>query len=144
MAPSSSPPCLVPERDFAKKIGVPRGVLRMMRHRGELTEEADFVRLEGTVQLLDAGVKKVRAHLGLPAGNGDQEPPPERVTLIVDRPAPGNPKIVLCHTERGAKVRLRVRHNINFVPGMRVSNCVQEHADLFCFEGRLPRWRGKY
>lgn len=125
-------------------MGVPRGALRTMR-KNELREGDDFERQAGAVILLESGQKKVQEALGVPAGvSCAPERPPIRVTLTVDAPARGNPKIVHCRTEKGLRVRLRVRDNMNFTPGLAVPNCVQEHADLFCFEGRLPRWRGKF
>jgi hypothetical protein len=42
----------------------------------------------------------------------------------------------------GSMVRVRVKDNVNFVPGMEIP-CIHQSLDLWCLNGRLPQARGK-
>lgn len=54
-----------------------------------------------------------------------------------------NPRIMECATEEGKVVRVRVRSSENFLPGMELQ-AFHEQDDVYTFEGRCPRWRGKW
>lgn len=109
------------------------------------------------VTFAESGAKKIRAALELPASGADtgtgspepsveKKPVAERVPLTVLRPAKGTKLIVWCKAGDDRTVRLLVKDNVNFTAGMIALRCVAHptQPDLYHFEGRLPRWKGRF
>jgi hypothetical protein len=140
---------LISERELAEQLGVLRTSLKKIR--GGFQEGFDWTRCDETraVVYTEAGVKKVREALQLPEPPADAVQMPALPTrqrhhvLTVVRPT-RFARIVECVDADGKPCRLRVKDNSNFTGGMKVATCVHEQADLYCFEGRLPRRRGKW
>lgn len=159
-----SPP--LTQTDLARRIGLPSQKLKELRDE-LLAPGADWQPGQ-PIRYTAAGVAKILAHLDLPAfaapekkdggaapsadaGTGSPlllhaPPMPRNAILTVIRPAKGNPRIVLCKDERGQQVSLLTKSNAHFTPGMVVKTCVRRPnaPALFDYEGRLPRWRGRF
>lgn len=144
-----------PASDLADALGISKNALKKLRD-DMLTPGADFV-IGQPITYTDEGIKKIRAHLGLPeppagplepskAGVPMPAPATTRETLTVLRKANGNPRIVLCLTGDGRQVNLCVKSNANFAPKMSLPKCVQRRnaPSVYDYEGRLPRWKGRF
>jgi hypothetical protein len=163
-APGEAPPG-PDSRALAQQLGLSEDDLKSIRD--ELLEPFTHWIPGKPIHFTLAGVAAVRAFVGLDGADAstarDSGPPgasaapekknAERVTLIVIRPAKGNDRIVLCHELdaqgaplAGPQVRLQTRTNKNFTKGMRVPNCVRSQISptYFTFEGRSPRWKGRF
>lgn len=135
----------ITEDALAEQLGLPRGEIKALRKK-HLREQHDWFldpEKNRALTLTEDAANTIRRLLDIPAAPVKKDAP-ERTELTVERVAPGNRRIVLCLTEKGAGARLRVRDNANFLPGMVVTNCVHEEADRYCYEGRLPRRRGRF
>ena len=74
--------------------------------------------------------------------------PPEYIELLVDGEQLHcrNPRLVVCTmgTEDGrVRVKLRVKDNHHFAPGMKVPQCVHASDVFYDYHGKLPRRKGK-
>lgn len=147
----------ITQKDLATALGIAPADLKKLRDE-HLQPGADWIPGQPIVYAPE-GVKKIRAALGLPEppASADADTPPDpspaqknrataRVALTVIRPARGNTRIVLCRTADGRQVNLRVKQNAHFTGGMIIPTCVQSplSAELYDYEGRLPRWKGRF
>lgn len=148
----------ITQKDLASALGIAPTELKKLRDE-HLQPHTDFTPGQPIVYA-PSGIKKIRAALDLPepVASADADTPPvpspseknratARVALAVIRPARGNTRIVLCQTQDERRpVNLRVKNNANFTPGMIVPTCVQSplSAELYDYEGRLPRWKGRF
>ena len=90
----------------------------------------------GPVEPLEPVVEKIAAAV-----------PVARALLdLTVRKVAWNPTIVMAwHEAEAREVRVRVRNNVNFRPGMVLRARAPEQADgLWCMEGNCPRWPGRY
>lgn len=123
------------EVDAATHFGVNRRVLR--EHRKELAEGEDWTMEENAVTYTPTGLERLQGLLCL----GEVSPPPLEELTVVNRAR--NPRLVFARRANGDLVRLRVRSNENFLPGMRAQG-QHEAADVWTLAQRLPRWRGRW
>ena len=66
------------------------------------------------------------------------------VTLVVARTS-RNPSILYARPVDGEEVTVKVSYNAHFLPGMQLqARAPVAGASLYYFEGRVPRWRGRY
>lgn len=136
------------ESDLAKDLGLPRRSLADFRKEG-LEKDADWVLVESQVWLTEGGLAKTRAHFQAEGAEVSEKnsPGPERgVARVVKSPV--NPRIVLAEMvtpegEAGKAVRVRVRSNVNFLPGMEMP-VYREDWDLWVLDRPCPRWRGRW
>lgn len=68
---------------------------------------------------------------------------PVRVELLTVAWLPRNPRLLMGKTVAGELVRVRVARQVNFLPGMRLE-AREEQVGLWVFEGRCPRFRGRW
>jgi len=73
---------------------------------------------------------------------------PEPISLIITsvRP-PKNPHIIeaVRKDNGGESVRVRVRDNANFLPGMEIrARPDEQYPDVWALVGRTPRYRGRW
>jgi hypothetical protein len=73
---------------------------------------------------------------------------PEPISLLITsiRP-PKNPHIIeaVRKDNGGESVRVRVRNNQNFLPGMEIrARPSEEYPDVYVLVGRTPRYRGRW
>jgi hypothetical protein len=148
----------ISESDLAQFLGCARNDLRRIR-AACLLPGIDWLSDEHTRAILitQSGIAKIRGSLRLP-------PEPVRLALpwqgndAILSPGKKNGsrftpltvvkltrfhRIIDCRDPSGSPARLRVRDSANFVPGMLVPTCVHEQADLYAYEGRLPRRKGR-
>jgi hypothetical protein len=146
------------EGDLALELGLTRETMASLR-REHLQEGVDWTLNAKKVWLVPAAAERLKAQLGcpdLPAGkNGHGEAPgakAEPVELVV-RLIPRNIHIVVCEKkedgDRGdfgaGLVRVRVRSNANFLPGMQIRAMPHpDYSDVFDLVGRCPRQRGRW
>lgn len=166
-------PFTIAQPQLAAMLGISIEEARTRRQKF-LTEGGDWIRDGNRVLISDAGLKKIRASLTLPAlaeaakKTAAVEPQPEqktprRVILLPDS-APGaadvkelvvyrtvlNGSILEAHragtdpADRRNIMRVRVRSSENFTRGMVLAVRLVQAPDFYEFTGRLPRWKGKY
>jgi hypothetical protein len=139
---SDTPPSTtIPERQFAEKLGVPADRLRVVRKQ-LLNPKVDYVQKGKELHLSETGQQSILTHLGLntevPAPLSDYVEIEVKKTVI-------NPRIILgCVVGTLKIVRCRVHNNAKFIPGMRLNKCRLVADGLYQFEGRAPRFRGKW
>ncbi len=150
----------IKEGDLAAALGLSREALKKMR-RDLLERDKDWALGEESraIEYTILALKKIRAALGLPEPlylTYPGSPTPESVILALKKKgtvpeelqvikAYGNGIVVLCvqTAAPNAQVRLKVRDNRNFTPGMIVPGCVHVEADRYDYVGRLPRRKGR-
>lgn len=150
------------EQALARILGIKKNRLVSLR-RTHLARGTDWEVQGAVVCYTPAGVQKLRDLAARPVAPGDaanagsvddadaetealaatEQAIPELLELVVLRICP-NPSLVICqHGE--TEVRVRVRTNLNFVPGMRLPARQPRNAgDAWFHEGRLPRFKGRY
>ena len=134
------------ERELAPRLGVTREVLRDLRKRLLSSDEyeqqgRDVIISHGGVAKLTGAVLEKRE--GEKNGVEIDVEQPEECALKVFRNA-ANTRIVLAKKE-GAEdmLRVRVRNNGHFVPGMPL-RARHIEGDLYELVGRCPRFKGRY
>lgn len=144
-------------------IGISRDECRVLRKQLQRGVHWEY-RNNGQVFLSDAGVARLRELKNIPAGSPDVPtppsqsvrppraligPPPSRVVAWRAHPHIRNAHIVEAYVpgtdpkDRKNIVRVKVKSNLNFVPGMEMPVKLIE-ADYYEFTGTLPRSKGKY
>lgn len=139
----------ITERDLARLSGVSREVLKKYRRSAEEHDPGAFRVVPG--QGVFWGREAV-ARLAEAMGNPQlvaqvfaaQEGQAEVQVRVVRRPR--NPKLVLCERlDNGESVRIRVKNNNKFIPGMefpaRMSTRSRGFGQIAC---RHPRGRGRW
>lgn len=133
------------ETALAEAIGVNRKELAALRRRA-LKEGTDFEKRGGAVVYSADGMAAVARALEVEAPDPEKNGggAPVEVVLRVTR-VPRNPRIVLATDGTTADLRVKVRRNVNFRPGMEVPALPVPGIDgLFEFRGRLPRRPGRW
>ena len=154
------------ESELAGRLGVDRAELRELR-RG-LIAEADWTRQGNAVAYTPAGVEKIAAALAGRLGGGETPAPveagrgeapvgpgaaavaellktePKRrlVACVVVRIPRVTRHRLLVRGPAGEDFTVRVRENVNFIPGMTVQCLVQGCTGTLA--GRLPRRKGRW
>jgi hypothetical protein len=106
------------------------------------------------MMITEAGYVALRGLLGCPESPNEEKArvsycvrEPEPISLIITslRP-PKNPHIIeAVPKEGGEPVRVRVRDNSNFMPGMEIrARQDEQYPDVFVLVGRTPRYRGRW
>jgi hypothetical protein len=153
----------VAEIGLAKKMGVDRSVLRVIRER-ELAEGTDWVHRGKGLYLTQKAARRVAALVGVspaekgaaaedphlpaePAATEAAAPPPMlqdpgMVTLVATSGC-ANPHIVMAVDAFGQPCRVRVRDNRNITAGMELP-CVLEEGNLYRLRRACPRFRGRW
>jgi hypothetical protein len=136
------------ERDLAGKLGVTRDVLRDLRKR--VLEAEDFAQQGRDVMIHADGVAKITGALAEKNGAEKKavaiEIDDEESFVLLVHKLPPNRRIVLAKKEEADDeqvMRVRVRDNGHFVPGMRL-RCRHLDGDLYELVGRCPRFKGRY
>jgi hypothetical protein len=159
-----------PEPMVARTVGLSRSQLKALRDEN-LTREVDWVLVNAVVTYSPAGLEKLLRAAGLDAGDfawpgreampapalvaeegaalaGDPVAATPAVPPLVElrvRNVCGNPILVFAATPEGEVVKVRVRTNTNFLPGMPIrARAPQSPGGLWHHEGACPRFRGKY
>lgn len=140
------------EDALALEFGLTREAIASLR-REHLEMEVDWRLISKKVWLAPGGVEKLRARLGCPEssaeknGHGEAPGAPAEPVLLVVRSIPRNVHIVVCEKKDGdgALVRVRVRSNANFLPGMELRALAHpDYRDVFDLVGRCPRMKGRW
>ena len=144
---------VTPEPVIAARLGLTRVMTAALR-ADKLTPQVDYV-LEGRrVMITDAGYVALRGLLGCPESPEEEKTrqsqsvrEPEVISLVITslRP-PKNPHIIEAKRPGSDEIlRVRVRDNRNFLPGMEIRARQDEHyPDVFVLVGRTPRYRGRW
>lgn len=137
------PTTTVPEKKLPGVLGLTREQLLEWRQKTGMEEGREFVTVGKEVHLTFAGLQRVAALANLPAESLlfllEAGPGPE---LLIAHGVCTNARILLCKKGEDV-VRVQVRSNRNFVPGMAVP-AVHEQGDLYRLEHACPRWRGRW
>jgi hypothetical protein len=126
------------DRQLAQLLGVGVGFVRDTRSK--LTEGVHW-QMEGpSVQWTAAGIQMVLKSTGAPMDFLQDEP-----TKIVVDPSTRNVRntMIVMGNLKGERVRVRVRSNRNFIPGMEMP-CRHLNTDLWELVGNCPRARGRW
>lgn len=138
------------EAEAAVELGISRETMREKRTE-LMTEGQDWIQDGRDIKITPgalAALKDVLSDTLTPEEKKAADEAPttqgEVKTFTVSR-VTRNPKIILAKKEGGEEVRVRVKNNRNFLPGMEV-RARQDLAydDVFVLEGRCPRYRGRW
>lgn len=155
---------LYTEARVAESLGVPRA--RVKAVRDGLQEGQDWLMLRGRVVLTDRGLNEVMLALAPSAAKRETNGQlvkyrPRRAEVVVTK-IPRNPHLVLGKIVRvadgaaslgpagpnkgpviGQVVRVKVKRNLNFIPGMEMP-CYRESWDVWVLDRPCPRFRGRW
>lgn len=131
----------IPERQFAEQLGVPSNRLRTVRKK-VLKPTEDYVQKGKELHLSGRGQETILKTLGItpePATAADY------VTIEVKNSVL-NPRIIMGCVLGDPKtiVRCRVKNNSKFISGMQLTKCRLISEGLYQFEGKSPRFKGKW
>lgn len=148
------------ETKIAAELGVNRSVIKAIRDE-QLTPQEDWLMVRNQVTLTESGVGKVMASLSPPAASVDEAEDslkksvaqlPSKGVVVCAR-IPRNPRMVLgvlmsvedglAAEGLGREVRVRVKSNVHFLPGMELP-CYQEDWDVWVLDRPCPRWKGRW
>lgn len=135
------------ETELAQQLGVSRQSLGDMRRTDTLREGEHWERQGRVVEYTAAGIRAVKSTMEIEPQQEIAPPHPEPVQMLTVSECSRNPRLLWAvPTEKEAPstaVRVRVRENRNFIPGMRI-RARHLNDDLYVLEGRTPRFRGKW
>ncbi|MDH3442899.1 MAG: hypothetical protein OEN50_03150 [Deltaproteobacteria bacterium] len=159
------------EKKLAEAMGVPRWVVKNFRDTSEDIKKVTHWHTDGTrIVWTDEGVRAAVEILKLrycerdsngkrPAltyedvvfAMSNETPPESAVTVIADveeelivtRVWPLNRKILDARRANGEVVRVAVRNNVNFLPGMAIPGVLQSGTRWYCGR-KAPRYRGRW
>lgn len=136
----------VREIELAERLGVSREVVRRVRQ--ELREGEHWVQEHRFVELTPDGVEAVREALRARKETPPRMERPEGEARVIEelrvtRIFPRNPRILEAETAAGARVRVRVRSNVNFILGMAIP-CREMKSGLWCLTRACPRFKGRW
>ena len=141
----------ISEADAAEKLGLARDVMREFREG--LAEGTDWRKNGRQIDLSHEAFLAIKKKMGgAEAEDGSDEAlgassaPDEAVELIVHHVPKLNVHLLVAKKE-GAEtlVRVKVRCNVNFLPGMKLKARPEGiYDDVFVMEGRCPRYRGRF
>jgi hypothetical protein len=144
------------EADACAEIGISREAMAEMRggsENGILVEGTHWVREKRHVLLTREGLEILKKKIGAEGagalGNGQHGAFAlgDGAILLVVTSVPKMNRRILCAVKKegGAAVRVRVRDNQNFMPGMEFrARPDGAYADIYILEGRGPRYRGRW
>jgi len=146
----------IPESAVADQLGIPASSISDLRKKNAaaLPEGTAWARAGARrVVWTTEGIAALEGILELEKKSAPAARPvlPDCVVMVVNRVVP-NPNFLIVQKKNaageadGPLLRLRVKSNHNFMPGMTVEHCrpVPASADLFNHEGRCPRYRGRW
>jgi len=157
------------EKDLAAQMGIPRATLKEIRDT-QMTKGEHWDMVSMRICLSRAGVDLAATFVGLLDSEKDPRlllDPDDTETVQADPPdhnqhlmlpassSSGNVRIgkvsritkntrIILVESLGETVRMRVRHNGKFLPGMEVPMKLIEEPDLYELARKAPRWRGKW
>jgi hypothetical protein len=121
--------------------------------RDKLKPQVDYVVEGRRVMITQSGYVALRSLLGCPESPEEEktrqsmrEPQPIPLVISSLRP-PKNPHIIeaVRKDDGGEPLRVRVRNNANFMPGMEIRARQDEnYPDVFVLVGRTPRYKGRW
>ena len=141
------------EEELAAEMGISRDDIRDLRDRC-LIEGEDWHRKKARVFFSAQGVQNLKKELAVgvglaleknEAGGALASEAGAEEMVVVN--VPGRNRRIMSAQKKvgGALVRVQVRDNGNFMPGMEIkARAGGEFPDLYVLEGRAPRWRGKW
>lgn len=139
------------EEDAAAALGVSRDVMR--EFRAGLEPDTGWRKKGRVVEIAQEAFLALQKKMGGEgAGDGAGEAlggvaaSPGPVELVVKSVPKRNVRILVAEKKEGGgpEVRVRVRSNVNFMPGMAITARPEGgFADVFVLEGRCPRFRGR-
>lgn len=143
---------LVPETELTEQLGISRDAIRALRKK-ELTEGIDWTgknkriqyTQEAALRIISLAVGSLTSPEEKKEGGGDpgREAGPEELTVVSI--ARRNVHMLDARKKDGAMVRVKVRSNLNFIPGMVINaRPGGEWPDVYVLEGRAPRYRGRW
>ena len=119
---------LTPESRVAARLGLTRVICAALR-RDKLKPQVDYVIERKRVMITESGYVALRGLLGCPESPEEEKArlsqlrEPEPISLVITslRP-PKNPHIIeaMRKDDGGEPLRVRVRNNRNFMPGMEI------------------------
>jgi hypothetical protein len=125
------------ESKLAVSLDVPTEAIAKIRQEG-LSEGADYVKKGKGYTYSGDGIRRVLQALGLLVdfSTGD-------VFSAVIKCLPRNPNMLLCELSDHSPIRVRVKTQVNFVPGMEIQVKPDIGTPLFNYVGQYPRIRGR-
>lgn len=139
----------IAEADLAQELGISREDIRALRTE-YFTEGRDWHREKNKVVLYaPEAAEALRKKIGAEQADEALRAALAIVhTLVVFQVPLRNPHIVTAQKKEGgggAVLRVRVRNNVNFLPGMEIkAKRDAQYPDVFVLEGRCPRFRGRW
>ena len=145
---------LTPESRAASRLGLIRAVCASLR-RDHLKPRVDYWEREKAGDDHREGLRGLEGPSRLPESPNEEKArlsrsvcETEPISLIITslRP-PRNHHIIEAATKDngGEPVRVRVRDNKNFMPGMEIrARASEEYPDVYVLVGRTPRYRGRW
>ena len=131
------------EADLPTRIGLPREEVAALR-KNLLTKNRDYITHKKLICWSVEGLRRVLDALDLadlPAFA--KKPAPVRLEVFSVLKKTLNPRIILATDGTGRVVRVRVKSNEKFRPGMALK-ATHVAADLYQLAGNCPRFVGKY
>ena len=138
--------------DLADQLGVSLGDLSELLDHLPLADGLEKRNAGGSLEISKKGAARIQDHLGIsvPIVLEKKEAAP-LVTLFVRRIV-RNKRMVLAVASAAEvmakagvqELRVEVRDNTNFTPGMVLEGCRHVQADLYHLAGRPPRRRGRW
>ena len=127
----------------------------MRGEKGPLVEGTHWVREKRHVLFTEKGLEALKKMVGAGMADGEKNGQEEALALVgaavlmVVTSVPKVNRRILCarkkEGEEGGEMRVRVRDNINFMPGMELrARPDANYADIYVLEGRTPRYRGRW
>jgi len=134
---------MIEESVLAQQSGLPREVFRQGRPDAVKAIPGQPVRWP------EEAARGFLLSLGLDAVSEElfdmiQREARREVLEVVVRRIPRNPMLLICEDAAGTEVRVRVRRNALFVPGMRVPVRVRVGQDVADLARALPRRKGRW
>jgi hypothetical protein len=134
------------EEDLASDLGLPRWLVRQFR---KTLPPEFYVKTAQGIQIAPEGVDRLYRHFRScesqktrpPGQDPSPDPIPDLSTLRVTKVVL-NPRIILA-TDGTSILRVRVRNNSNFLPGMEI-RARRLQADLYELQGPCPRRKGRW
>lgn len=134
----------IPERQFAEQLGLPAERLRIVRKK-VLKPNEDYVQKGKELHISEGGQKTVLNTLGVNSEVSSLTV--SDYVMIEVKKCVRNPRIIMgivVGNDPKKLVRCRVHDNVKFIPGMKLNKCRLVFEGLYQFEGRAPRFKGKW
>lgn len=141
----------IAEADAATRLGLARDVMREFREG--MAEGTDWRKNGRGIEISQEAFLAIREKLGAVLADDGAEgaqraadEPDGLVELEVHHVPKMNVHLLVAKKKGQALlVRVRVRNNVNFLPGMKIKARPEgTYEDVFILEGRCPRYRGRW